>query len=220
MSKCPECGTLYGTSDDFCPECGKKLIAKRHNLNKFLILIVVVIVTISILFFTFKTQKINSTTPTELPTTMSTATPVDKEKIPISEETQKIILSQSLKDCLKDYVYGKEDNWVNLAEERCEPLLPNECLFAYGKEAYSEEEYPLDYKGADYSHDSFIHKPSGKFGVYCPTKPSKKLEDCMTGLKYPDSSDATGRRVVYSHCWYSIPDDCMFGDYYYYCLVP
>src|SRR3989338_2461839 len=89
----------------------------------------------------------------------------------VDEENQNLKISDSLKFCLQEYVYGKEDNWVNLAEEHCEPLLPSKCLFGYGKEAWwSVEAGKFDYNGGDYipnGPDSRSAPNDGRFGVYC-----------------------------------------------------
>ncbi len=145
----------------------------------------------------------------------------DTESIPVT-------LSQGLNDCLRDNVYGKRENWVILAEQYCAPLLPNDCLFGYGKAAYEQvylgnNESGFDYRGRDNNcvpgeDGGCIHKPSGgKFGVYCPTEFSADLQSCKSKINYSEHSEESNYQsdgffihYTYLGCWDEIPEDCMF----------
>lgn len=158
-----------------------------------------------------------------------------------NNEVQHWEIPESLKFCLQKYVYGKEGNWVNIAEDRCEPLLPSGCMFGYGKAAY-EAEYlgsnnTFTYNGRDLQIivgvGSGLSSPSGgKFGVYCPAKFSKDLDVCEKKINwssYDDPLSGTDGFIIdkiYKNCWESIDDSCMFVNtvrepYYnmFFCLV-
>lgn|SRR3989338_1535696 len=129
-----------------------------------------------------------------------------KQDIP---KTQKYEISEALDFCLKEYVYGKEDNWVDLAETHCEALLPEGCLFGYGKNSYGFYEDYHDYEGRSYTF-------TGKFGVYCPAEFSEELENCIDKIDYSlykgkavEGTDAYYIDNVYLSCWEVIPDTCM-----------
>ena len=158
---------------------------------------------------------------------------IKDEIIPTSDKDAiKWNVSDSLKFCLQKYVYGKDGNWVNLAEEHCNPLLPSGCLFGYGKEGYRETGTPFDYDGRSY--DGLSSPLKGKFGVYCSAKFPKLLDNCVkekvqcgVGEFQKDCSDSALIKGTYKNCWDLIPDTCMqvniidanyYGDMFY-CLI-
>lgn len=124
---------------------------------------------------------------------------VSDKEVPVStddKEVQKWEISNSLKFCLQEYVYGKEESWVDLAENHCKQLLPDNffCMFGNSK--------------------------AGTFGVLCTTseKNSNELEKCLKE-KVSCTTDSDCINQSNTYCWQYLDSDCVFGDLGTYCLI-
>lgn len=122
MPNCFKCGALYGAGDEFCPDCGEKLIVRRSN---FLILIAIVVIIGVVLFFALKITKTSPTSSIELPTGMSTSVPAGKEEIPSSEENLEDIQRQAYED---------EQRLKHEEELQQEEKQEKECKWGYTDE--------------------------------------------------------------------------------------
>ena len=69
MPKCSECGALYGTGDDFCPQCGKQFKKKKAEKPKsafnkaWVVIFGIVIVFIFLSLFFFSTSQVGTIRP-------------------------------------------------------------------------------------------------------------------------------------------------------------
>lgn len=122
------------------------------------------------------------------------------ESLEIEAEEEQFKVSEALDFCLKEYVYGKEGSWIDLANEHCGPLLPDDfyCMFDFSK--------------------------GGTFGVLCLTsETSKELDDCVSKLQcsIEDSvcGDSDWIELSNEYCWGYLDGDCEFGPIGVYCLI-